>query len=489
MTTNHTLSLCVDPKYVFQSFDNLGNCYNAVGDTSGSNFTDVVETCLNDYCENPYPDLGGCGNWNGTASLPFIVSTTKGAQYFWNNATCTGVSDGVNTDIGGPGVFVSYLMQLGIIFYLWALLRSFRLCQLLISFCARRKQRREINPPTNQTKGKLIPKIRHFFNQHDRITKVILVEFQEAQCFFMIASQAAILLAKKSTTIFESNTMPSLWANNGIAGVVSSAGVLPTVMGMWSLQKMHLTEPWIFLLSVTTIIVSEFALYWTHETPSVGQLSPFNYNGWPDSCGGYAPPLIYCTDPNVESNLRLPLLFFWQVLNPYCLIVFGLDVILWFWLYVARMVDIDAVCERTCTRLGLHNLPSKVRQLLSSTWGEWFKRLPSLFTFCVESLFLAAVFLELVCFAEFGHLQVIDFSGWGFGQIVALTIWFPVASKYAYLILFGTESYSQARMPESDDTDKDKDITSKDTGDVELAGLQSSDVIKHKAQHGQEADQ
>ncbi|KAF4763749.1 hypothetical protein N7455_011084 [Penicillium solitum] len=454
------------------------------GDTLSSNFTDIVETCLNDYCKNPYPDLGGCGNWHGTASLPFVVNTTQGSQYFWNNATCTGVSDGVNADIGGPGVFVSYLLQLGITFYFWILLRSFRLFPILTSFCTRRKQTRDTASSTKQTKGNVITKTRHFLNQHDRITKVILVEFQEAQCFFMFASQSAILLAKKSTTIFESNTMPSLWANNGIAGVVSSAGVLPIVMGMWSLQKMHLTEPWIFLLSVTTIIVSEFALYWTHETSSVGQISPFDYNGWPESCGGYAPPLIYCVDPAVESSLRLPLLLFWEVLNPYCLTVFGLDVIFWFWAYVVRIVDVEGVYQGTCARLGLRNFPSKVRRLLDSTWGEWVKRLPGLLTFCVEALFLAAVFLECMCFAEFGHLKVIDFSGWGFGQIVALAIWFPVASKYAYLVLFGTESYSQARMPESDHTDEHKDITNKDAHDVELAPLRSTDVIQHKAQDG-----
>lgn len=104
MATNYTLFLCGDPKYVFQSFDNLGNCYNALGDTFDFNFTNVVETCLNDYCKNPYPELGGCGNWNGTAPLPFVVNTAKDNQFFWNNATCAGVSQGVNTDIGGPGV-------------------------------------------------------------------------------------------------------------------------------------------------------------------------------------------------------------------------------------------------------------------------------------------------------------------------------------------------------------------------------------------------
>ena len=326
-------------------------------------------------------------------------------------------------------------MQLGIIFYFWILLRSFRLFPLLISFCTGSKQPPKTTTPTSRTKGNIIPRIRHYFTQHDRITKVILVEFQEAQCFFMIASQAAILLAKKSTTIFESNTMPSLWANNGVAGIVSSAGVLPIVMGMWSLQKMHLTEPWIFFLSVATIIVSEFALYWTHETPSVDQLSAFDYNGWPESCGGYAPPLIYCANQTEDYDLRVPLLFFWQVLNPYCLTVFGLDVVLWSRPYVVKMVDIEGVCQRTFARLGLGNFPSEARRLLSSTWGEWINRLPSLLTFCVESLFLAAVFLECVCFAEFEHLKVIDFSSWGFGQIVAMTIWFPVASKYAYLIL------------------------------------------------------
>ena len=330
-------------------------------------------------------------------------------------------------------------MQLGIIFYFWVLLRSFRLFPLLISFCARRKQPRKTTPPTNQTEGKIIPRIRHYFAQHDRITKVILVEFQEAQCFFMIASQAAILLAKKSTTIFQSNTMPSLRANNGVAGVVSSAGILPVVMGMWSLQKMHLTEAWIFFLSVATIVVSEFALYWTHEDPSIDQLSAFDFNGWPESCGGYAPPLIYCVDQIEEYYLRVPLVFFWEVLNPYCLIVFGLDVILWFQPYVVKMMDIDRVSQ-TFAPLGLRNLPSHVRRLLSSTWGGWIKRLPSLLTFCVEILFLVAVFLECLCFAQLELLKVIDFSGWGFGQIVALAIWLPVASKYAYLIL--CESYT-----------------------------------------------
>lgn len=42
-------------------------------------------------------------------------------------------------------------------------------------------------------------------------------------------------------------------------------------------------------------------------------------------------------------------------------------------------------------------------------------------------------------------------------------------------------------MPESDNTENDKGTTNKDADDVELAALQSSDVIEHKAQDGHEA--
>lgn len=56
-------------------------------------------------------------------------------------------------------------------------------------------------------------------------------------------------------------------------------------------------------------------------------------------------------------------------------------------------------------------------------------------------------------------------------------------------MIVGTESYSQARMPESDHTDEDKDITNKDTDDVELAPLRSTDIIQYKAQDGHETGQ
>jgi hypothetical protein len=55
-------------------------------------------------------------------------------------------------------------------------------------------------------------------------------------------------------------------------------------------------------------------------------------------------------------------------------------------------------------------------------------------------------------------------------------------------VVVGIESYSQARLPDSDYTDKEKEKTNNDADDVESAALQYSDVIEHKAQDGIEAD-
>lgn len=48
----------------------------------------------------------------------------------------------------------------------------------------------------------------------------------------------------------------------------------------------------------------------------------------------------------------------------------------------------------------------------------------------------------------------------------------------------GTESYSQARTPKSDYTDKDKEKSDKNTDDIESQAPQSSNIIDHIHQKG-----
>lgn len=321
-------------------------------------------------------------------------------------------------------------MQAVMICCFWLFLRMFRLVPALGSLCSREKQRSQKSQTTRQARTAR-GQIGHFFSEHDLVLQAILVEFQEAQCFFMLASQAAILGAKRFNGVFDSYTLRSLWANNGVAGLISSAGVLPVIMGMWSLQKMHMNSPWMFFLSAGTVTLSEFALYWTNKFPSPDQLVPMEYSQWPASCGGLAPPLIYCPDQDGYARVRIPVMFFWRYLNPYCLTVFGLVVIHWFISYLAKFVYVRHLCETVLARLGLSD-SSRPRQFLSAKWRKWLNRLPKFLTIGVEALFLLAMTVDFVCFAGFDALGVIDWGNWSFGQIVAITMWFPVISKYIY---------------------------------------------------------
>ena len=182
-----------------------------------------------------------------------------------------------------------------------------------------------------------------------------------------------------------------------------------------------MSSPWIFLISLATVILSEFSLYWTHKFPSVDQLVPIEYNAWPDSCGRFAPPLIYCMEQHDYSVLRYPLVFFWQVLNPFSLIVLGLVLICWIKPYITH--------PNVLALLGLSDTAAHIK---NPKWTKWMKRLLSLLTIVVESLFLIAALCDAVCFAFFDVEKLIDWSNWSFGQIVAITLWLPVASKYFY---------------------------------------------------------
>lgn len=124
---------------------------------------------------------------------------------------------------------IAYIMQLIMILYLWIFLRANRLIPTIITFARRILYKRNHPAPSTLTKTQSRLQALHF--THDTILQAILVEFQEAQCFFMLASQAAILGAKSHNAIFQSYTLRALWANNGVAGMVSSSGIFPVLSG------------------------------------------------------------------------------------------------------------------------------------------------------------------------------------------------------------------------------------------------------------------
>lgn len=337
-------------------------------------------------------------------------------------------------------------MQLVVIIYLWFFIRLSQVSPIIASYFPGRKQSQK-TPVSSQKQNTVKARLSKLFHRHNAVLKHTLIEFQEAQCFFMLASQIAILWATKSRAAFESYTLRSLLANYGVAGLVSTTGILPVVIGLWSLQRMRLNSPWIFALSVVTFIVSEVALFGTRDAPSVDQIVPIDYNGWPESCGFFPPPLVYCgiSTSQIETRvlIRGGAVFFTQWSNNYCLTVFTLIILLWI-----KSAIIDAIDDRSrrgffLARIGTSQSISMNQRVADSKWGKWLQWAYVFLTCLIEATLVAAIIMDITAFGGLDVVGLIDWSAWSFGQIVAITLWLPVVSKYFYWLMceFATPSF------------------------------------------------
>lgn len=378
-------------------------------------------------------------------------------------------------------------MQIIIIVYFWISLRIFHLFPRFLTIIKKRYRKvSQVSRPF-----KIMAYARNFLSLQNIALKHTLVEFQETQCFFMIASQAAILMARQSNEVFGAVTLYQLWSNDGVAGMVSTAGVFPIVVGMWSLEKMHMLSPWIFFLSVGTVILSEVAMSWTINAPTIRQLVPIENHTWPGSCGNHVPPLIWCGNKILYDAFG-PVAIFYTILNPFCLVVFVVVCLVYLCPWAGWVVDRFKVRKKRFGQLFLVRPHRNIKQILESKWGSRiFVRVgPKVFTFLIELLLVASTSVDILCFVLFNFYGLIDFSSWSFGQIVAIMIWFPVVSKYLYWtfcklsplvcvwfdisdpVTVGTESYSEMRVPKPYKIVMvEEEEPRSDTGDIQFSSL------------------
>ncbi|KAL4890237.1 hypothetical protein BDV59DRAFT_204629 [Aspergillus ambiguus] len=435
------VGLCADPNYVFANFTNLMECDTAHGfgyeRTESNPYTRTVWNCVNEYCKSPDPSLNGCRNyyhepWPG--GRPFNFTVDRELQSLESYNVCFDIKNEANADIAGPGVYISYLLQLGIVFYLFLFLRAFRLIPTLVAWTNRLKH----NPRPDKTTQTAM---RRIFTQHDLALRTVLYEFQEAQCWFILVSLAAILAAQQYTRVYEASTLQALWSNQAIAAMVVSAGIIPILMGAWSLQKWHRLTPWIFFLSCATFILAEVTLY-TLQTPEPSLLAPIEGIPLRPSCGGHAPPLIYCLDPGSTLRLLTPAKAFQTRLNPACLAIWASTVIMWAWTFIGEHAGAESGSRRGVRRR-LASFHARVQQRLRERWPAG---LLAVLALIIELLLVAAVCLDAINFWRIKRAGAVNFADWAFGQLIAIAVWLPVVSKYC-LILGGIESYSYSRFP------------------------------------------
>lgn len=322
-------------------------------------------------------------------------------------------------------------MQLAIIFYIFLILRISNLIPKIMSLFARKKS---YEPA--QSVEKTVTRGWKYYDQHDVAMRTTVVDFQEAQCFFMVACQIAILTARTHINVLEAFTMPALWANHAVAGMVSSAGILPIVMGTWILQQIRSHSVWMFIISAATVITSEIALYSNFNLPQIHQLAPVD-TVWPSSCGGHRPPIVYCQNAYDNLSVYGPILAFGTYVNPFCLVVFCLVEIQWLWEKIQKIMDVQIGKKSVNAWLYVGDIPDSIRRRIErlniTRWGGLIVRaFPYVYIGIVELLFIASIVIDARAFWTIKELGFIKFDTWSFGQLVAITLWLPVVCKYFF---------------------------------------------------------
>jgi hypothetical protein len=256
--------------------------------------------------------------------------------------------------------------------------------------------------------------------QQEAVLKSIAVEFQQAQCFFMLAVQSAVLVVIKSLVknplYLGMQTMGAVRNNIKMARLVCLGGILPVTFILWTIHTAGMSSLVVCALSGFTIILALYDLFTMPIKLSPEFLSPPNLLAKLDKCGHNAPPIVFCGgqwDASPEILDTTTVIFCASVY----LLILGTCVL--------TFLERRSLVHGKRRNKGV-SFVKKIREALEHAPGRYaYNYLVDLFF----NVFFASYFMK---FWSIWTEGAIDPSAWSFGQIIAVTIWFQVLTKYLY---------------------------------------------------------
>jgi len=319
-------------------------------------------------------------------------------------------------------------MQLSLLLAAWFLLNIFgpwrRVFQLVRSVI---RGNREQQMQAQCSVGRL----ECFLKQQPTILKSILVEFQETQCFFMLASQAAVLNAlHRGPVNFSATNNAQLQNNYALVGFIGLVGIFPTTLCLFMLFQNNMASWYILAVSGVTLvtsIVTSVSIDNILNTasadgfiPPPADLVPITGLELLEQCGFNPPPIIYCNS-NSYSDLIAPALALPGVWT--CLSIYGL-------LFLGTVLNAArGKAGIWDSQIWLMKSANFGARLDTSSIGKWLIKVITFSFHVVLILFTLNLVLGLVSLNADGGIAV---GNWTLGQVVAVAIWAPVICKYMY---------------------------------------------------------
>jgi len=139
------------------------------------------------------------------------------------------------------------------------------------------------------------------------VSKSMLVEFQEAQCFFMLATQIAVLISfGNQAKFYEPKEEAQLDMDNYLGQIIGTGGLLPISLVLFTLKNVGMISWYILILSGITLATSSATVIISTQNEDNGyapsDLAAFYDTASIDSCGGYPPPIVFCDEVWYKST-------------------------------------------------------------------------------------------------------------------------------------------------------------------------------------------
>ena len=254
-----------------------------------------------------------------------------------------------------------------------------------------------------------------------------LVEFQEAQCWFVFAIQIASILA-----IVVNSQEGTFWGeivvNAAVAFHVSQNGILPMFLIQICLHHEGIRNWHTFLGFFVEYLLAIVAT--TQKVYFQDAFNLFKQENSIGACGGNPSPRSYCASTQGVDGLRLS--FFPHPLL-YKLVFLALDTV----------AILMLVFDQTTWTLRTHRFTShwtfrgyrlgrapggRKNKLLWMRAKQWIWRI-------LEVLYLVINILYLVSLVKLISADSFQANRWSYGQIIAMTVWGPVIVKLFDLAL------------------------------------------------------
>ncbi|KAL7930671.1 hypothetical protein V8C35DRAFT_311919 [Trichoderma chlorosporum] len=385
-------------------------------------------TCLVAYCASQSDcassDICDVGNLL-TDSYQLSAQGVANCYQF----LCSIDVQGVNADIAGIGVLLSYLIQSII-----ALVGTCALAILnfIIQWHKYKGASLEIrDSESEQFKFEHHARILNRAKKHAAIINSTLAEFHKAQCYFAIALQIASLV------LIVSDFASTTFIDQNFLFLVSLDGLIPVVLTLYTLMMFGKKSWYIITISLISVVLSSATGGYLIQNVFSSEKGAAQGGAWPTACG-YIGPTSICSDigpNNAGSDFNTDGTFVLAIIIILDILVISL--ILW-----KVLTDLTSVLS-TANKCLARYLAGSEQQM------DLIQRVTKIFCHSLATLtILTCLIIEFYYFsAIFYHSPYVDFKSWGFGQIVGLTTWFGTFIEVVYLEYRGLADGLEWRWP------------------------------------------